>query len=163
MSRNGVKGLNSWMQKTEAEKRRIKSTAQAYVRKSVKKVVDEVARISPQFTGNYVVNWELQITGHTATYDHTYKWSDWRKVPNRMRMHQGANPAVSTMQAKNAAIISRIRYNSKVELWNHTEAADLIEAGVVDFRSPQNTAYDVSEGVIPYLLTKRGFGYLRRA
>lgn len=157
-----VKGMNAWMRKTEAEKKRIKSTAQEYVRSSVKKVVDEVAKISPQFTGNYVVNWELQTNHNTATYRHTYKWADWRQVPNKLRMRQEANPAVADMKQRNYAIISTIRYNSKIEFWNHAPVADYIEQGLVDFRDPQNTKYDVSNGLIPYLMTKRGFGYLKK-
>jgi hypothetical protein len=162
MSRVKVTGMNAWMRKTESEKRRIKTSAQTYVRNSVKKVVDEVAKISPQFTGNYLFNWELQTTGHLASYSSKYKWADWHKVPNKLRMGQGENPAVGDMLQKNYAIINTLRYNSKVQLWNHSPVSDLIEQGAVDFRSPQNTKYDVSNGLIPYLLSKRGFGYLKK-
>lgn len=162
MSRSGVTGLNLWMKKTEAEKKRIKTSAQTYVRNSVRKVVKEVAKVSPQFTGNYVVNWELNLSNHQSAYRPDYKWADWHQVPQSLRMRQSANPAAGQMLTINEAIISNIKYNSRISLWNRAPVADLIEQGEVNYR-PQNTKYDVSSGVVTYLLAKRGFQYLRRA
>lgn len=157
----GLSSLNPWMAKSKAEKKRLKTRAQAYVRAKVTQVVKEVAKVSPQFTGNYVANWQLTTPQyHTGGYDPIYKWDDWHQVPRRLRKAQNAAPATVTMLQSNFAKIATLRYNSRIELWNHAPVADMIEAQAVSFRNPQNTQYQLhGGGLIPHLTNK--FSYLR--
>jgi hypothetical protein len=159
----GLSSLNAWTVKTKAEKARIKNKAQTYVRNSVKRVVNEVAKVSPQFSGNYLINWRLYLTSSPAvTYNPALKWDDWKAVPSNLRRGQNQNPARSMMLQANYATLANIKYNSKIMLWNPTYAADVIEEGQIEFRDPENTAYQLhGDGMIPHLQYK--FSYLRKA
>ena len=65
--------LVAWKNKTEAAKRKIRSSATSYVQSQVTKVLKDALRVSPQWSGNYAYNWTVEYTGYQAAYSRAFK------------------------------------------------------------------------------------------
>ena len=152
------KAVNSWKVKTEKAKARIKSKATDYVRRQVKKIYQEALFVSPQWSGNYAYNWDIETTAHPVTYSTFLKVRPWRKLKIEKTMKHAGHPVAIVMaMGKLDAALETVKWNSNVRLVNKSPVAPLIESGQVKLR-PVNKIPG-GAGVINYLNFK--FKYLK--
>lgn len=151
--------MNAWKRLTEAQKRKIKSTATEYVHRRVTLILKAAIKATPQFSGNYAANWQLATTksgpGNYIPHVFRPKGYEWQKVPQSMRRHQGHEAALKhnlSQYHDKAWLRDNVHWNSNVKLVNHSPQADLHEAGQINLR-PVNLV-PVSETVMTYLKMK---------
>lgn len=147
-----VTGLNTWKRKTEAAKRRIRTSATKYVQNQVRKVYVDALRVTPQWSGSTVWNWTVATSAGEAGYSARFKVSNWRSITPK----QAGHPTAINAALKNEEeMIQRIRWNSNVYLVNKDPTMALIEEGKVKLR-PENLIPG-GMGVKAYLKAKYRF------
>lgn len=143
--------LVAWKNKTEAAKRKIRSSANAYVQAQVTKVLKDALRVSPQWSGTFAYNWTVEYTGYSAAYSPRFKVEPYWKL--RGSEKQAGHPeAIKANLSDQLEVIERIKWNHKVRLVNHAPVAELIETGQVKLRPENKIPGNV--GVISYLKQK---------
>ena len=143
--------LVAWKNKTEAAKRKIRSSANSYVQKEVARVLRDALRVSPQWSGTFAYNWTVEYTGYQATYDPRFKVEPYWELRGRQKK-AGDSVAISANLQDQLEVIGRVKWNHKVRLANHAPVAELIETGQVKLR-PENKIPG-NMGVISYLKQK---------
>lgn len=143
--------LVAWKNKTEAAKRKIRSSATSYVQSQVTKVLKDALRVSPQWSGTFAYNWTVEYTGYSAVYSTRFKVEPYWKL--RGSEKQAGHPeAIKANLSDQLEVIERIKWNHKVRLVNHAPVAELIETGQVKLRPENKIPGNV--GVIAYLKQK---------
>jgi hypothetical protein len=146
----GIKVV-AWKNKTEAAKRRVKSSATVYVRNQAKKVLLEAVRVSAQWSGNFAYNWFLEVAGNQGAYDRRFKVEPWQSLRGQER--QVGDPRVEqALKLHIEDMLLAIKWNSTVRLVNYAPVAQMIEDGTVTLR-PQNLV-PAGYSVIKYLEAK---------
>lgn len=143
--------LVAWKNKTEAAKRKIRSSATSYVQSQVTKVLKDALRVSPQWSGNYAYNWTVEYTGYQAAYDPRFKAEPYWSIRGSEKK-AGDTQAIKANLSDQLEVIERIKWNHKVRLVNHAPVAELIETGQVKLRPENKIPGNV--GVISYLKQK---------
>lgn len=143
--------LVAWKNKTEAAKRKIRSSATSYVQSQVTKVLKDALRVSPQWSGNYAYNWTVEYTGYLAAYDPRFKVEPYWSIRGSEKK-AGDLQAIKANLSDQLEVIERIKWNHKVRLVNHAPVAELIETGQVKLRPENKIPGNV--GVISYLKQK---------
>lgn len=146
--------VNAWKKKTEAAKRKVKSSATVYVRAQAKKVLIEAVRISPQWSGNYAYNWILEVRSQPGAYDPRFKVTPWQSLKSPRQA--GDAEVMSASMRYLDEMLEPIKWNSTIRLVNYSPVAELIESGQANLR-PENLIPG-GYGVIKHLETK--FKYL---
>ena len=144
--------INAWKVKTASAKKKIKSSATSYVRKTVKKVFLEALKVSPQWSGDYVFNWRIEVTGYTFGYNNRFKVNPWQSLEDPK--YAGHPTAINAAKFGLDQYIEVVKWNSNVRLVNHAPVASLLEAGEVGLR-PENLI--AGQGVVSYLKSRYSF------
>lgn len=147
-----VTGLNAWKRKTEAAKKKIRSTATKYVQNTVRRVYKDALQVTPQWSGSTVWNWTIATAAGEAGYSGRFKVSDWRSITPR---YAGHPEAINAALRNEEEMIIRLHWNSNIALVNKSPTMELIETGQVRLR-PENLIPG-GLGVRAYLKTKYGF------
>lgn len=149
--------LNTWKKKTEAAKRRIRVSASKHVQKRVLLVYKEALRVSPQWSGNYAYNWQIEFSHNpNPGYDRRFKADNWKTVYPPKKA--GDPAAINAAYDFAKDLVEQIKWNHKVQLVNPAPVAPMIEAGTIKLR-PENLIPG-GKGVIAHLNMK--FNYLGR-
>ena len=150
-----LKNINAWKQKSEAAKKKIKSSATLYVQNKVLTIYKEALKVSPQWSGNYAYNWTIEFTGYKdGSYEKRFKVTPWQALYKYGAAKRGDPEAINAALANTMHLIEHIKWNSAVKLVNNSPIADRIEAGTVKLR-PENVIPG-GQGVIAHLQTKYG-------
>lgn len=131
-----ISNLNAFVQKLERDKRRIKTTATQHVRSQVLRVYKFVLERTPQYSGDLVSNWRLNIGvgsssayvphpnkdefdgigGYSAVYTQSEFKSNWMPQLKRARQE-----------------VLSVRWNSRIALVNYApHAYDLTVGAALD-------------------------------
>lgn len=145
----GTGSLNAFVKKSEAAKAKLRLKAGVYIQRRVKMILKDALTVSPQWSGNYALNWFVSLKGETASYDPTFKVDDYWKLSPK---EAGDKVSISMAMRREQTNIDRIKWNSKVAIQNVAPIAEDIEAGRVRLR-PENTI-PMGLGVVYYLNTK---------
>lgn len=141
--------LNAFIKKSEAAKAKLRLKAAAYIKRRVKMILKDALTVSPQWSGNYALNWTVSLKDETAPYDPTFKVDDYWKITPKQK---GDKEAITMAMTREQVNIDRIKWNSKISIKNVAPVAEEIEAGRVRLR-PVNTI-PMGLGVVSYLNTK---------
>lgn len=127
----------AWKNKTEAAKRKIKSSANAYVQAQVKRVLKEALNVSPQYSSDYVWSWRIVTTqNRNDVYSPGFKVQPWQKIWDT-KAKMGDQKVIRLRMAAEMEHISDIKWNSKVQLVNTATVHELLESKSVRLR-PEN-------------------------
>lgn len=102
----------------------------------VRTVFADLVKHSPQYSGSFASNWEIELTSRPGEYNVWYKkgftggFTQWVYDPVQM----GDEEAVSVALRKAEQVIHKIRWNSIVRFVNYDPAADLLQSGEVILR-----------------------------
>ena len=145
MGRGALLDINAWTRKTEAAKKRITTKATVYVQKNVRTILREAATVSPQWSGNFVANWNILITdsGFSASYKSALKVNPWWSIREHVKtkdIRPGHVTAIAWVMASNEEYIQKIKWNSKIRLTNAHPLVEEIAAGMIHLR-PHSYAY----------------------
>lgn len=120
-------GINKYMQKTAAQKARIKNGAANYVRAATRVVLRDLVLNTPQWSGNTAASWRIDLNTLPASEDPSSLYNeDWESVLNfgGEPSFIGDKRAWRVALADNAAAFKAIRYNTKVRIVNVAPFAD---------------------------------------
>lgn len=155
----------------------VKLSATETVQLRVTKVLNEAIRVSPQWSGNYAVNWGIETNQNPVFgYQRTLKVEPWNqlkwwdtgvdKVTSTQKKflskHQGkyasyAGAPATIAEARkndNRETIASIKWNTKIRLVNKAEVADLIESGLLTDKLRKVNMIPGNVGVVTYLKSK---------
>lgn len=140
----GILGnLNAWKNKSDSAKKKIKQKATTYVQVKTKSVLTEALRVSPQWSGNFVANWEIVLsTNNRGGYTKKFKIADYKQLEG-IAYKVGDRPAINFALEQNKEIIEEIKWNSKIAIANNAEIADEMEAGNIRLR-PENAGAETA-------------------
>jgi len=142
-----VKNLNSFLSKTKAQRALIKSRPTEFVKKKVTQVLKAVLKESPQYSGDFVSNWQVVTansphTGYTKNWYKTELDNEYRSINHRDSSqikeyydkvrYAGHPEAIQEPLASGLAVISTIKYNTKVTLVNSSPISGSIKTGNMD-------------------------------
>jgi hypothetical protein len=103
-------------------------------------VFEDIVIHTPQYSGNLVSNWRVEVGGAfqgASTYrkhpDYTPPGTKWKPIDYPYAA--GLSPGVSDALEFNAESIDRIRWNSKIRIVNNAPYAAEVEAGMGPPRS----------------------------
>ena len=150
--------VNAWKVKTAAQKKKIQAKATAYVQSQTRKVLMEALKVSPQWSGNYAVNWALE-TSRTGAVSYTgkYKVDPWQALRGHEKQAGSREAIAYNLHYYNEETIAAIHWNSNIKLVNRAPVHELIESGQVRLR-PENLIPD-GLGVIAHL--KANFKFIK--
>lgn len=146
--------LNAWKNKTKSAKKAIRSKATVYVRAKALAAYKTVLQVSPQYSGNYVYNWAIELTGFVPGYSSAFKVTPWQANWEN-RKHAGHPDAIQAALRASADDFERIKWNSNIRLVNNAPVAAMLEAGEVSLR-PENLVSG-NMTVLQHLKTKYKF------
>lgn len=130
--------INAWSKKTKAAKEKIKSKAGVYVRAKATAVLTDVLKVSPQWSGNFVYNWNIATAQYSGyTYDKRFKVDPYWELSGREKQ-AGDMEAIRASLAWNKDIISTIKWNTKIALVNTHPLAEEIQSGQIPRLRPEN-------------------------
>ncbi len=154
-----VKGLNSFLKKTEKQKEKIKQKATDYVRGKVLLVLRDAQRVSPQWSGDFVYNWAIETSssgsrGYTPFYK---KGQTGRKATDSYKPVQMGDPeaGLAAMRDWEKFSIGSVKWNSKIKLVNYAPEAAGIASGEL-VKRPENVIPGAT-CVLAYLQQKYSF------
>lgn len=151
-----IKNINAWRVKTKKQKEAIRLKAGVYVQRKAMSVLKDALMVSPQWSGNYAYNWNIEITGFSGgSYSPRYKNKNNGSWFLENPKKAGDPEAINAALAWNEEIIENVKWNSRITLVNRAPVAEMIEAGTVNLR-PENLIPG-GMGVIAYLKTKYSF------
>lgn len=109
-------GLNKVINKTKAQRERLKGGATAFVRAQVSFALRELARNTPQWSGSLASSWYVDLHYRmTPTYQEPLDEEAWKEIDPRWI---GDRRAVAEVMANNAELLKAIRWNAKVSIVN---------------------------------------------
>lgn len=171
--------IPNWQSMTLAARKRIQSRATVYVRSRIKRVFEDAIRVSPQWSGNFAANWNIETNAFgTVGYNKVKKVDPWQtlkwwdtganngKVTDVQKDHNekykgqwaryaGDTDAIKFARGQVYEKIADIKWNTKVKLVNKSPIADQIEDGSVKLRRV-NMVHGTL-GVLAYLKSEHHF------
>lgn len=151
----GAKNLNALVAIDKKARARVKKKATVFVREKAYKVLKDAILVSPQWSGNFAYNWQLETknAGNTR-YSAKFKVDPWQslKAPKQAGDKAAYN---ENLQQLNNGVLDQITWNMTIRLVNHAPVAELIETGQVKLR-PEN-AIPGNAGVMAYIQSKYKF------
>lgn len=155
-----IKGLNTFMAKTAAQKAMVKQKAAEFVRAKARAVLLDALKHSPQYSGDFTYNWHIETgTSGSAGYSKWFKKDFTGRGDLYPPVGAGHQDAIkSALSDNNNLEISNLKYNSKIRLVNHAPEAAGISSG--DFVTRKENAINGSigaPGVVGYLKVKYKF------
>lgn len=136
--------MRLWQAASDKLKKRVRGRANEVVRLAALTVVKEAMRVSPQWSGNYAINWQLQFGPMAGSaYQTTFKVEPFYKLrPNQK--HLGHPDAINLGMARETELVQGLKWNHKLRLVNLAPVAPLLANGEVKLR-PENL---VAGGVV---------------
>jgi hypothetical protein len=145
--------MAKWVKMSDAVMKGVHENANEKVRRRVKLVLDEAVRVSPQWSGNYAVNWGVE-TNQTGTWrqQRTLKVDPWRNLQSwdigasetkadhsrtALGWAKSAGDLTAIAAAKknsNYENIASIKWNTNVRLVNRSQVAGELDAGTIKLR-----------------------------
>jgi hypothetical protein len=176
MSSIEVKNLNPWLAKTQAARNKIRSSATDYVKKKVTQVFKTILKESPQYSGDFVSNWDIitNRTGYIGYAKTSYKQSMdsvyenlKTKDTNAIRSYydmvrQAGHPDAMVAPLRNGLeVIDTIKWNTKIIIRNTSPAAKYIKTGEMEPR--YRPVHRHLEGVafVDYILQKYKYNWIK--
>lgn len=172
-----IANANAWKNKTQKEKDKIKSKATDYVQAKVKRLINVILEVSPQWSGDYAYNWRVEGAGYSFGYYARFKrvpyWSlrDRSKFDEKGNMtHKGSNEsaryaghpeAIKAAKAINYEVIAQLKWNSKIKIVNHSPMSYFIENHQVKLRPVNSRPPKGMQGVLEFISTQSEFRYLK--
>lgn len=140
-----VKNLNPFLAKLKRDREKLKSRPQAYVRAAVLKMFKVVLKESPQYSGDFAANWNIETnqTGPHPYFEIGYKGYLEDKIlelgpknPEYLALlkRPGSPEAVNLALSRAMDAISTIKYNTKITFVNRTPIAGEVGKGIVAYR-----------------------------
>jgi hypothetical protein len=164
--------VKNWQQLKSKATGKVHKSAQDVVRARVKLVLALAVKVSPQWSGNFAMNWTV-ATNYLGpgSYDRGMKVDPWQnlkwwdtgtdKVTDVQKAHNakydgawasyaGAPKAIAKSKVREYEAIDTIKWNTKVSIVNHAPVADIMDS--VNLRNVNLIAGKA--GVIAYLKAK---------
>lgn len=158
----------------EKARAKVQRSATELVRYRVQLVLQAAVRVSPQWSGNYAVNWTIE-TNQTGAASHSQflkvdpwwalQWWDTgvdgktkadkhysARVGQGVARAAGDAEAAEWSRAFNEKLIKGLKWNTNIRLVNKAPAADLMESGGVSLR--QVNKVHGTAGIVTYLRAK---------
>ena len=171
-----VKNLNSFLRKTKAQRALIKSTPTEFVKRKVTQILKTVLKESPQYSGDFVSNWQVV----TANNPHTGYTKDWYKnlldaeyrnmdikdskqiksYYDKVR-YAGHPEAIQEPLASGLAVISTIKYNTKVTLVNSSPISGSIKTGNMDPNYRPVHRHLENRAFVDYIIQKYKYNWIK--
>ena len=147
--------MNIWRSKTEAAKKRVQQSANKHVQAVALRVVHDAMKVSPQWSGNYAFNWQLQFGPMAGTsYQKTFKVEPFYLLrPNEKQV--GHPTAIQAGMRRERELVKDLKWNHKLKLVNLAPVAAIIDSGLIRLR-PENLV-DGSTAITEYLKAKYRF------
>lgn len=166
-----IKNLNAWLLKTRAAKDKIKSKATDHVRSQVLKVFKTILKESPQYSGDFVSNWEIVTNINGASGYLEYRYKDQlaeaavklgAKNPEYLAMvRQVGHPDAIAYALRNGTeVIESIKWNTKVSIRNPAPIAGDIATGHLNPAYRPVHAHLEGQSFISYIKQKHGMGWI---
>ena len=168
-----IKNLNAWLLKTRAAKDKIKSKATDHVQSQVLKVFKTILKESPQYSGDFVSNWNVVTNAYSSpgyqelpykdflegeyerTAENTYKIDYYKSL-----LRSFGHPAAMRVAMLHASdVISSIKWNTKVYIVNTAPIADAVATGSLYPYRPVH-AHLEGQSFISYIKQKHGMGWI---
>lgn len=169
----GLMNVKNWQQLKSKATGKVHNSATTVVRRRVSLVLNAAVKVSPQWSGDYAMNWTIETNQLGAgAYTSSFKvhpwqalqWWDTNPVTGKTRAStsysaktgQGIARAagdaeiLAMSKAVNSGLIDTIKWNTQVRLVNHAPVADFM--GAVNLRNVNLIAGKT--GVIAYLRSK---------
>ena len=159
--------MQVWKKRLESTEKKLKMKANTYVRLQVKKVLVEALKVSPQWSGNYAISWQL-VTNIVSKprYDEKFKVDPWHALrgnekaagdPDALEWNlEHVNKQVLGIRVTDAMDLRyALKWNSNVKLVNMAPVHQMIEDGTVNLR-PENSIPG-GAGVIAHLKARFKF------
>lgn len=132
-----IKNLNPYLKKLRADREKLKTTPQKYVRAAVLKAFKIVLRESPQYSGDFAANWniETRATGSTPYFeigrkgeleDKILKLGPKDEEYKSMLRYAGHPEAIAEALQRAQTVLPTIKWNSKIFFTNRTPIAGAI-------------------------------------
>jgi hypothetical protein len=171
----GAINFDEWKRRSASALKKVHMSANDLVRRRVKMVLDEAVRVSPQWSGNYAINWgietkaagswQVQKSLKVDPWTDLEKWdigTDGKQSGSKygdFRLSKGLAKSAGDPIAlafarknKNYEVIAEIKWNTKVRLVNYAKVGDLIDSGEVKLRKVN--LIPGNKGVAEYLKSK---------
>lgn len=115
-----VTGLDNFRHSVEGAKARLEKKVNERYRELVANVLTELALNTPQWSGDLAASWRVTAEGETTRVGGRAGKTGFKQVPHSARpsFFKGDYPAVEYALTANAGVISTIRYNTKVTIFN---------------------------------------------
>lgn len=133
-----IKNINAWKNKTKTAKERIKSKAGVYVRAKATEVLKTILEISPQWSGNFVYNWNIVTSQYSGySYDKRFKVEPYWLLRGKEK-RAGDKEAINAAMQWNREIIASAKWNTRIGIVNTHPMAEEIQSGQVPRARPEN-------------------------
>lgn len=152
-----VCNFEEWVKRSKAALKKVHLSANEVVQRRVKIVLNEAIRVSPQWSGNYAINWGIE-TNQTGSWSEQYSlkvdpWQDlewWDIGVGGMEASRHTDFRMSKGMAKSAGDgtalafarhtqntyekIATIKWNTNVRLVNKADVAEALDEGFIKLR-----------------------------
>jgi hypothetical protein len=166
-----IKNLNAWLKKTQAAKARIKSKATDHVQSQVLKVFKVILKESPQYSGDFVSNWEIvtNINGASGYVEYRYKDKLEKAALDlgvnsdeylSMIRQAGHPEAISYALRNGMETIETIKWNTKISIRNSAPISDDIATGFLNPAYRPVHAHLEGQSFVTYIKQKHGMGWI---
>jgi hypothetical protein len=171
-----VKNLNPFLKKTKAQRALIKSSATDFVKKKVTQILKTVLKESPQYSGDFVSNWQV-VTSNNPDTGYSTDWykslldAEYRNMNmkdssqikayyDKVR-YAGHPEAMQEPMAKGLAVISTIKYNSRVTFINSSPIAGSIKTGDMDPNYRPVHRHLENRAFVDYIVQKYKYNWIK--
>lgn len=121
-----IKNANAWKAKTQAMRKRVKTSATEHVRSQAFRLFKFVVDRTPQYSGDLVLNWNIETTNTgMVSYDSSRKTGgfDWYKAAYTKADFE-RNKREPLARAKH--VLSTVKWNSNIRIANSSPTAQII-------------------------------------
>ena len=127
-----IKGLNTFITKTEKQKAQIKQKASSFIRKKVTSVLKDLVNQTPQWSGDLAGSWIVLVGAGSQEFGAKYYYSGLKEeylgyftdiTPKWMGDKEALNYALQKAQGP----LNRIAYNSVISIVNSSPTSKLVD------------------------------------
>lgn len=123
----GFTGIDAAIKKLEKHKLLIKGQVTDTKKRLVRHVLTDLILQTPQWSGNLVSQWYLEFHGHKGAYRQTSDYVPPEKFRGRADPLQMGDMPAHAQLSEQLALVSEIRWNTKVRIVNYAPYAAEVE------------------------------------